>query len=85
MSTPASPKSFPFIAGHRKLIMFLSALAVITFVPLSATNADVFETLIMVAIGANSLEHLGGALREKLGAGRPSGDRGGARRGSGKG
>jgi len=65
--------------------MFIATLAVITFVPLTPTNADVLETLIMVAIGGNALEHLGGALREKLASGRPSGGGGDTGTGAGKG
>lgn len=58
------------LAGHRKLIMFVLALLVIALVPLGSTNADVMETLIVVAISGNALEHLGGALREKMASGR---------------
>ncbi len=52
--------------------MFMASLLVIATVPLSANNADVLETLIIVAISGNALEHIGGAISAKLGTGRPS-------------
>ena len=55
--------------------MFVLAGAIVAFIPLTPTNGGVLETLIIVGIGGNAIEHLGG-LREKLAtwrAGRNSG------------
>ena len=57
--------------GYRKLIMFVLAGAIVAFIPLTPTNGGVLETLIIVGIGGNAIEHLGG-LREKLVAWRAS-------------
>ena len=57
--------------GYRKLIMFVLAAAIVAFIPLTPTNGGVLETLIIVGVGGNAIEHLGGlggVIREKLAA-----------------
>jgi hypothetical protein len=63
--------------GYRKLIMFTLVGAIVAFIPLTPTNGGVLETLIIVAIGGNAIEHLGG-VHEKLAAWRASRNRSGA-------
>lgn len=71
--------------GHRKLIMFAIAAAIAAFVPLTAIQAGVLETLILAAIGGNALEHIGGAIGEEVASRRPQRDSGGAGDPPGKG
>jgi hypothetical protein len=44
--------------GYRKLIMFMMAAAIVAFIPLTPTNGGVLETLIIVGVGGNAIEHL---------------------------
>ena len=64
--------------GYRKLIMYALAVAVVAFIPMSATNAGVMETLILAAIGGNALEHIGGAISGEVADRRTHRDRGSA-------
>jgi cytochrome c biogenesis protein CcdA len=48
--------------GSRKLIVALSALLIAAIVPLTQTQADVILGVIYAMMGANTLEHIGGAI-----------------------
>jgi hypothetical protein len=71
--------------GYRKLVMFMIAAAVAALAPLTDNQAMVMETLIWAAIGANAVEHVGGAVREGMAARRSGArdERGGVRTGEG--
>lgn len=63
------------IQGSRKVLIagFLGIVAV--SVPLNEYQADVLKAIAYAAMGANGLEHIGGALRARIGNGNPSSDR----------
>jgi len=66
MESHATPKLYPGLTrGSRKLIVALTAMGIAAAVPLTETQADVILGVIYAMMGANTLEHIGGAFRGK--------------------
>ena len=83
MESHATPKLYPGLTrGSRKLIVALTAMGIAAAVPLTETQADVILGGIYAMMGANTLEHIGGAIRGKADL-RPDGRSGSAGSGAG--